>query len=344
MSMEKAYEIPYYPSQLEICFGERCNLDCDYCFVEKTTKEVLDFPTIRKAVDIFLSLPGDKKTVTFNSSEPFVHPELFKKTVGHILKKSVGTAAQINMVATTNGLAFNGKMRKLIASWPENFYFHFSLDGKAESHEKHRKSREKKPNFQTILQNFKAYPRKQNVWIIMTVVPVEAGLLEENIEFIYRQGFKKIDVFPEIFRLWKKEEMRKFRQGMAKVLERYKDVEFRLLNRLWGESDYSTVLLGADGRFYLFEWVLPLAHGNRKLFAVGDGHGLNLEKRKKVLEMLREKAGDMPAGFGKLNPLPLYLWCAYNKKNFNEYLGNFCELAGIIIKADKKNVQRKIQS
>lgn len=345
-----------FPSQLDICFSEICNLDCDYCFVNKTSAEILDFKTVASAVDTFFALGGKSKTITFTTSEPFMHPQLFKRSVEYIFKEADRVGIDVRLVATTNGVLFNRKMREFAASLDERFTLNFSLDGRAESHDAHRKVSGNKgeSSFALALANLNAYPKKSAVRVITTVTQTEAGILWENIDYIFSQGFRNIDIFPRMFTFWSEEQRAVLQLQLVRIVEdfnqeRWKDCDLRLLNRLWGDTYYAKTLLGSDGNFYLFECMLALAYPDRKRYMVGNAQKLNVAKRTALIDFLfakleqksKNKCGTCQRGSFCASPLPLYLWAVHNKKDFNLYFENFCQLATIMVdlsgKIAKKN-------
>lgn len=341
-----------FPSQMDICFSEKCNLDCDYCFVNKTSEEELDYETIEKAINTFYELPGNDKTITFTTSEPFIYPDLFISAVNYIFKQAEKKGINISVVATTNGVAFDKKMQDFVSKMDERFTINFSLDGDAKSHNAHRKTKTKgaKNSFDLAWDNFRSFSlnkeRKCSMRVISTISPSEVEFLEDNVDFMIGNNFPYIDLFPQMLTLWSEDDIKKLKKGLADVIEKYNEnnaINFRLLNRLWGSSHYAKILLGADGNFYFFEWVLPLKEVDRKGFIIGNAGKIDLKKRKKLFELLflkfikavSDKCRKCEHGHICANPLPLYLWSVYNGKKFSEHFENFCKIADVMIVSSK---------
>jgi len=342
---------------MDISFSEKCNLDCDYCFVDKTSPYVLDFPTVRKAVDAFFDLEGKRKTITFTTSEPFLYPELFRDSVTYIFRSAEERGIDIHIIATTNGSRFDAAMREFVLSLdPKRFTLNFSLDGTEKSHDAHRKFRGGKragSTFDAAIANFSAYPRRDLVRVIMTIAPSEAGFLKENVDFIMSQGFGNIDIFPQMFVIWSDADRHTFEDGLKDVVEsfnsgKWSERNLRLLNRLWGDTHYAKILLGSDGKFYLFEWVLPLAYDDRHPYEIGDPENLSVGKRNALFAFLFEKTARKnggkcsSCGFRPFcaDPIPLYLWATHRRKDFDPHFENFCLMAGIMIR-NSADVERK---
>lgn len=337
------------PSQIDICFSEKCNLNCDYCFVNKTSEHELTFEQVKKALDQFFLLPNKEKTVTFTTSEPFLHPELFKNSVEYAFKKAKSENVDIKVIATTNGVLFNKKMRDFVGTLDDDrFTLNFSLDGDMVTHDAHRKFNGNggASSFEKAIANFKEYEKRDRVRVITTITPAEVKHLKENVQFILGQGFKNIDLFPQMLTLWPQKNLRELQGQLAEVVKMFnkkKGVNVRLLNRLWGVTHYAKILLGSDGMFYLFEWILPLEYSQRKSYQIGSEKTLHMEKRRALFMLLFENIKKKIGGKCEkctyktfcANPLPLYLWCLHNKKDFNVYYSNFCSIAKTMIQMSK---------
>ncbi|MCK4521735.1 MAG: radical SAM protein [Nanoarchaeota archaeon] len=338
-----------YPCQMDICFSERCVMNCDYCFVDKSNFALLDLPTIKKAVDLFFSFPIDFHTITLTTTESLTYPELTKGTLRYIFDEADSKNVKVKVILTTNGIFLNKSMRDFLESLDNRFQLNISWDGRPSSHDAHRKMRGDY-NDKTIKSSNIAFKKffsledKNRPRVIFTVTPSEVKNLVENIDFIIDHGFKKIDIFPQMLQIWGDKDLRKLEEIMKKVINKINSLEgydLRLLNRLWGTSHYNKLLLGSDGKFYLFEMVLVVNHKERQHYLIGDPYkGIDFKKRIKMFEELFSFAEI--SGEGRCNncsatplcfvPLPLLIWCKTKEEDFKKYLDNFCKIARIFVK------------
>lgn len=338
------------PSQMDICFSEKCNLNCSYCFVNKTSTDVLDLKTVKKAINTFYLLPNNDKTITFTTSEPFLYPDMFMGAVNYIFLEAKKRKINIRVVATTNGVLFNKKMQDFVATLDNRFTLNFSLDGDKRSHDAYRKFKGQSHDsiFEKAMCNFDQFLERRNVRVIATITPKNAKQVGNNAQFIVKKKFKNIDIFPQMFVVWPEKDLGALKSGLNKLVNDFNDGKIngnlRLLNRLWGSTHYAKILLGSDGKFYLFEWVLPLKHEQRKVYIIGEAGKINMQKRQALFELLFEKIENKTKHkcvlcknkFFCSNPLPLYLWCIHNNKDFAVYFENFCQVAKTMIDASKK--------
>lgn len=355
-NLHKLFPYSFFPSQLDICFSEKCNQDCDYCFVNKASSGALNFAQVKKGVNLFLKLPGKHKTITFTTSEPFLNFSLYKKSVDYIFKNKKG-GGKIQLVTTTNGLLLKGQVASFVRDKinDRDFRLNLSLDGGKASHDQHRKIKNA-PDisaFEISWGNFCCLPRDR-VRIIFTITPDQVNLLEENVNFIFDNGFRNIDLFPRMFYLWSEPALRQLKENLFSLIEKLnhqKKIRYnlRLLNRLWGASHYAKLLLASDGNFYLCEWILPLTLKKRKRFIIGDvNQGIDLIQRQLLFNRLFSeiavatggKCLDCPLSIFCAFPLPLWLWATCYRYNFRKYFNNFCAITKIFIEAARLIDQR----
>lgn len=347
------FEEAYWPSQMDICFSEKCNLNCKYCFVKKTSPAKISFSSAKKAVDIFLKFPPQSKTITFTTGEPFLYPKLFQKIVDYILKEAKEKKIDLRLITTTNGTLLNKRIIKFLRErMANNFILNISLDGKQKTNDAYRQFYSlEKSVFASSWENFKILSKENiNVRVISTITPDCVGQIKENIEFLLGSGFKKIDLFPQMFTFWSDKALSELSEGIHWAVnffnKNYKNgYDLRLLNRLWGKSHYAKILFASDSQFYLYEWVLPLLYKSRKKYIIGNlREGISLAKRQALFNMLNKKIIKKNNGKCLLckyqnfcaNPIPLYMWSIYHGKNFGKYFDNFCKIAKIFIDFSEK--------
>ena len=350
--------ISFYPTQLDIVFTEKCNQQCDYCWVDKSSPKILDFSSIKRAINIFLGFPIKEQTITFTTTEPLIFPDLYKKTVDYILSQARNKEI-IHLATTTNGLKLCGTVRDFIIdklNKYKNFKLNISIDGMQKSHDAHRKLKGNRDisSFSLSWQNFLSLPRSNNLRVIFTITPSEVNLFRENIDFLLKNDFRNIDIFPQVFTLWPRTTLNKLKKEFKSLINYLNNqtikyyCNLRLLNRLWGTSHYAKLLFGSDAKFYLFEWILFLPYPKRKRCIIGDTKKLNLKKRLMIFSELFNKF--IYAVNGECLrcdyrnfcafPLPLFLKFNHNKYDFLKYFKNFCLIAKLFVGFSKEVDQR----
>jgi len=79
------------PDSLNIFATNRCNLSCRYCFVDKrySTSPTVNVAAIKRTINWFLSLSGEKKTITFIGGEPLLEFKKLKNIIVFIRNNRV---------------------------------------------------------------------------------------------------------------------------------------------------------------------------------------------------------------------------------------------------------------
>ena len=337
--------IPLYPNQMELSIGEKCNLDCDYCFVDKSSPRVASAASVRKAIDWLYSLPNKRYTITFTTMEPFLHAEAWKKAVDYILSEADRKSLEVNIITTTNGLLLDKSARDFIARTDKRLWINISLDGKPETHDAHRPlarlpvgRKPKKSSFELAWENFNALP-KDRVRVICTLNPDRADKFRENMDFFVQSGFRHLDLYPNFLTLWPKETLARLKAEAAEFIVDFNrkgdDYDLRLLNRLWGRPYNEKILFGSDEKFYAYEGVLMIPYDQRGGYVVGDAAGVDLELRRRIFGDLfdavaRETDGAcISCDYNRFCtfPTPLWLWCRSGGRDFKTYFDNFNAIA-----------------
>lgn len=330
---------------MEVAISERCNQICDYCWVNKSTHTVLSLAMFKRAVDLFLDSPISKQTISFNCTEPLLHGDIYMKGVAYILRRSKKLGKDVTVVTTTNCLCLHGIVQRYIQGCLreyKNFQLNVSIDGNRLSHDRHRKLLCNRHDsvFTILSRNIEQMPREK-IRAIMTIAPSEIMAVKENLGFILNSGFRKIDIFPQVFVLWQDASLQKIASQIRQVYAsigaaRRQYYDIRLINRLWNLSYDSKLLCGSDARFYLFQWALLFPLSVRKLFCIGDVRtGIDLSRRRTLMMCLVQAISDATKGRCMACerqaicgfPLPLFLWCFYSRRNFPKYFKNYCAFA-----------------
>ena len=339
--MNNHFIVDKLPTQLEIQITEKCGLNCDYCFVNKSCEQDLSTEKIKKALNHFFSLDIDKSTITFTTGEPYANSGVFFDTLKELLSKRNKID---RIVSTTNGIFITNDIINKINDTDEIFTQNLSIDGKAASTDNHRKFiNGDKSVFEKVWPRFKSITRN-NRRIIYTITPDNASKLVENITFFLDEGFYNIDIFPQMLVVWEKDSLEMLYMQLKQIpnlLNIYPNSNLRLLNRLWGRSHLNKLLLASDGNFYVFEFVLSLPYPKRKFFNVGNYlDGIDLHKRVFIFSQWIElfysekKFPCEKCSYHKICfPLPLFLYQQFTNKLSENYFKSFCLLAKMMIDA-----------
>ncbi|MEK6727160.1 MAG: radical SAM protein [Candidatus Omnitrophota bacterium] len=357
--MEAADGVRSYPNALNIFLTKRCNLDCRYCFVKKDSRNEKEISTLalKKAVNIFLTLPGSDKKIGITGGEPLLSFDKIKYLSSYIQKENTGDLKS-SVTVTTNGTALTLNRFKFIKK--NKVIIRVSVDGKKAIHDYNRPFRRKNngSTYERIVANLnriQRYKNGHNIGASLVFSPQTAGNLLENIKSLWKLGFNCIDFYPDLYAQWDKNKLDKLELTFRKFTDFYlsifkdakekKDIfENSLLRTFISEEGlYKPILcqkihLDWKGNFYCCDKVFSIPGLKRKSFIIGDVHkGIDNGLRIKLLEEKRKEIRNLTGKDCNSCKYLKYCFCAIghyiyfssNGLDFKQYFPQFCRLSQI---------------
>ena len=116
-----------------------CNLDCSYCYENKTA-EINDLGRVQTyLLTKFKMLKGNKVIVDLIGGESLLYPDFCDSILNYALTLGNKYGKQVTISVTTNGTTLkNLKVRELIAKYRAHIHVGVSIDGTKENHDKCR--------------------------------------------------------------------------------------------------------------------------------------------------------------------------------------------------------------
>jgi uncharacterized protein len=182
----------------------KCNLNCDYCFKEKTNKD-MSLKTAQDAVCwlIFASTDARRIVVNFIGGEPLMRFGLIKKLVPFAKRRAYQHGKFIHFGITTNGTILSKKIIDFWRQW--GIGFHTSIDGSPSVHDRHRHFRDGRPSSPLLERNIpKILALRPNTTARATVLPDTVKYLPVSFEYLLNMGYKSVAFVPGSFSLWDK--------------------------------------------------------------------------------------------------------------------------------------------
>ncbi|MBI3554095.1 MAG: radical SAM protein [Elusimicrobia bacterium] len=262
---------------LLIFLSDRCNMTCDYCFLDlnRGAATVLDADAASKAVADHLERFGGAARFTILGGEPFVHYPRLKALCEAIRAKS----PQAPLSVVTNGtLACPEKMSELARL---DVGVTVSLDGRADSHDRHRKLVAGQGS--SLAEALKALEScdKSALRANMVVCRDTAGSLLSNVESLREQGFRDVAFHLNVLEPWSDgdlEVLAKALEGFARYYKTLRAATPGALRLSHADSfpesplehQYDDLVLGADGRYYPCDGLFARSYKELDRWAVGD--------------------------------------------------------------------------
>jgi uncharacterized protein len=180
----------------------KCNLDCDYCFKEKSNED-MSLKTAQDAICwlIFASTDARRIVVNFIGGEPLMRFGMIKKLVPFAKRRAFQHGKFIHFGITTNGTIMS---KKIIDFWREwGIGFHTSIDGCPAVHDRHRHFPDGRPSSSLLEQNIpRILALRPNTTARATVLPDTVKYLLESFEYLLNMGYKNFAFVPGSFPLW----------------------------------------------------------------------------------------------------------------------------------------------
>lgn len=228
--MKRSENMSVRPTAATLLLSENCNLKCEYCFEQHKpfamTKEVA-----RKSIDFLSDGAIINKTgnfsITLFGGEPMLEPdimeELFRYGYEVALKKKLNFSASI----ITNATLLDEKRYNIIKEWKDkvNLEIQLSVDGKAETQNTYRITKDGKPSFHLVEKNvprfkelFKDAPRRLSVHGVISKKTLDK--LYENYLFFHQEwGMQRIWFIPVIEEEWTEDDVKIYDEQMSKITD-----------------------------------------------------------------------------------------------------------------------------
>jgi len=352
-----------YPNNLNIFLNKRCNLRCNYCFVNKngSKNKEINIASLNKAIDIFLELPGRQKTISFSGGEPLLRFGKIRNLYQYMQHKNNGNAKLV-VAVVTNGTFLSESHYNFFKE--NGIILKVSIDGNKSVHDYNRPFKLKKygSSYERIIKNLKQFRGNKNeeykIGASLVFSPVSVRRLLKNIKSLWKIGFGYIDFYPDLYAHWSEEEL----DEIELVLQEFKNFYLAIFENAKSENDifensllhnfineiqvYKPILcqkihLDWKGNFYCCDKVFSLPEYKRKEFIIGDiDRGIDNRLRLRLLDQKRKEIRDLT---GKdcnvckylkycFCPIGHYIYFTSCTLDFKQYFPQFCRISQIYIK------------
>ena len=205
-------------NKIKIAITTACNLNCSYCFVNRT-KETMRLESARKAVDLLLSSAGTDKLFSIYGGEPLLNFKLIKEICPYALSEARKLNKNLIISVCTNGTLLNQEHLDFFRKFGIKLII--SMVGSKISHNRFRKLNSNRNSYEIILKKlplvFKSMPA-QNLGVSFCVFPSLAGNIGKDFNHLLTLGFKYINF--EIIReyeKWTQKRIERFTSEFKKI-------------------------------------------------------------------------------------------------------------------------------
>ena len=204
-------------SAIDLDLTVKCNLACDYCFKEKTNKD-MSLETAQDAICwlIFASMDVKRLVVNFIGGEPLLRFDLIKKLVPFGIRRAFQHNKSIHFGITTNGTIMSDEILRFWKQW--GIGFHTSIDGCPKVHDRHRHFRDGGPSSHLLSRNLpKILALRPNTTARATVLPDTVRYLPESFEYLLDMGYKNVAFVPGSLPRWNRRTINEYRKQFRAV-------------------------------------------------------------------------------------------------------------------------------
>lgn len=198
-----------------------CCLNCEYCFIDKTSKS-MSLDDMLKSVDLLLTSKKKDLQLHFFGGEPLMIPfDFIKKTVVYTERRMKETGKLINIFLTTNGVPLRRDMIEFFKK--HNVVLELSLDGAAEAQNANRPQKVgARDSYSLIAKNIPdIIESKMVARVSMVVSPKTVNNFFENFGHVAALGFKDIFIMVACGVPWDDDSIATFKKHLALVEDKY---------------------------------------------------------------------------------------------------------------------------
>jgi uncharacterized protein len=207
-------------TSIDLDLTVKCNLDCDYCFKEKSNAD-MSLKTAQDAVVWLIFASKDIRRIIVNmiGGEPLLKFDLIKQLVPFAKRRAYQHGKLIHFGITTNGTIMSQELLDFWKKW--NIGFHTSIDGCPAAHNLHRHFRDGAPSSSLLEQNIpKILAARPGTTARATVLPDTVKYLTESYDYLLNMGYKSVAFVAGSYSEWDRASINEFREQFRAVSQR----------------------------------------------------------------------------------------------------------------------------
>ena len=214
----------YNKYNLVLVVTENCNMRCDYCYVRDKSSRVMPADIARKAIDRAVDSikAGGVLELGFFGGEPLLESERIGKYIDYARQVTKGKGLQLVLFLTTNGTIDNEQAWQIMLR--DDMSLTISLDGRAETHDKHRRFCDGKPSSEKVLKTIEKLQNQGHEFGVIAVAgPDNVGELDMEVNYLYNLGIQRIDLSLNLWNTWGTDAAEQLHRTVAKCARIWKD-------------------------------------------------------------------------------------------------------------------------
>lgn len=206
-----------------ICITRKCNLRCEYCYIEKD-KSVMPVETALKVVDFIFknTPPGENIKIGFFGGEPLLEFELIKTITLSIQAHPLFNKGSTGLVVVSNGTIFSDEIADFIIK--QGLTLGISCDGPQEVQNKFRYFPGGEGSSLTVEKNIRrALEALPTLMVNAVYHPSTIAHLSTVVDYFSSLGIRTIYLTPDFSAPWSKKDAELLPGIYKQVAQKYMD-------------------------------------------------------------------------------------------------------------------------
>jgi len=207
----------------------KCNMACDYCYVDKNEPRTMTAETAEKAVILASSTNTAEKPsvgIIFFGGEPLTQKELIYRTVKYCRNREREAGCFFHYKVTTNGLLLDEPFMEFARDY--NVFTALSHDGVREAHDLHRRDIGGGATFDLLSEKIDLLLSYQPYApVLMTVNPDNVQYYAKSVEYFFHRGFKYIICSMNYAGKWNEKTLLELKRQYHRLSELYAEKTLR---------------------------------------------------------------------------------------------------------------------
>lgn len=283
-------------NKLELFITHRCNLRCDYCFLDGSPRQG-DMPMeiAERALQLLMrrSKSAEHLVLTLFGGEPLMNMDRMEEILQMSTRMAAENGKYFTYTCTTNGLLLDERAMEIREKYGFNYLL--SIDGNRENHDRHRRTVSGEGTYDDLLERIQFLkPRQGWLGARMTVTPESLPTMAQSVRELFDIGINQFLIEFLHDNSWQPDQLAQIKDQYHQLLDFYlATLKQGLLIRI-GEAEHGNLRNKHTG-----VWGCPAGTGSISVTADGSIYPCSRVIRHASLCMGNMMEGDIIWEMGK---------------------------------------------
>ncbi len=208
----------YSRFELVLMVTDRCNMDCDYCYLGAKSGAVMGYDTARAGIDRALASleRGGVLELGFFGGEPLLEADLVAKCIDYAHRRAYERGLTVETGLTTNGTVRTAAAWKVMTM--PGLSLSISHDGVPHLHDRHRRFIGGDDSSLAVMLTMRRLRTAEKKFRVVTVVrPDTVDSLVDAVAFLSDLGSRGIDLTLDLWTEWTERDVRHLEDAISRT-------------------------------------------------------------------------------------------------------------------------------